>query len=100
MREYGFSLTRILPSKDRIYDSVFIWDNTGQWKPVFSHILCSVKISEDYDAEKNQVKGVRKKKKGLTPKKKDWEEVCRKNVRLTSGMRIIMLRWNFSLAAR
>ena len=36
MREYGFSLTRILPYKDKIYDFVLIREN-----PVFSHILCS-----------------------------------------------------------
>ena len=42
MRKYVFSLTRILPYNDRIYDSVLIRKNTGQWKPVFSHILCSV----------------------------------------------------------
>ena len=38
MREYGFPLTRILPYKNKIED---IRENTGQWKPVFSHILCS-----------------------------------------------------------
>ena len=42
MQEYGFSLTRILPYRDKIYDFVLMWENTGQWKPVFSHILCSV----------------------------------------------------------
>ena len=41
MREYGFSLTRIFLYKDTIYDFVLIRENTGQWKPVFSHILCS-----------------------------------------------------------
>ena len=46
MRECGFSLTRILPYKDRIYDSVLIRENTGQWKPVFSHILCSDIVSQ------------------------------------------------------
>ena len=30
VREYGFSLTRILPDKDRICDSVYIRENTGQ----------------------------------------------------------------------
>ena len=40
MQEYGFSLTRILPYRDRIYNSILILENTGQWKPVFSHILC------------------------------------------------------------
>ena len=41
MREYRFSVTHIFPYKDRIVDSVFIWENAGQLKPVFSHILCS-----------------------------------------------------------
>ena len=45
MREYGFSLTRIHPYKDKIYDSVLIQENTGQWKPVFSHILRSENTS-------------------------------------------------------
>ena len=41
MQEYGFSLDRILPYNDGIYDSIFISENTGQWKPAFSHISCS-----------------------------------------------------------
>ena len=41
MREYEFSLTHILPYKDRIVDFVLIRKNMGQWKPVFSHILCN-----------------------------------------------------------
>ena len=41
MQEYGFSLTRILPYKDRILDSDLKWENTGQWKPEFSHVICS-----------------------------------------------------------
>ena len=41
MREYEFSLTHILPYKDKVVDFVLIRENTGQWKPVFSHILCS-----------------------------------------------------------
>ena len=45
MREYGFSLTRILPYKDKIYDSVLVRENTGQWKAVFSHILRSENTS-------------------------------------------------------
>ena len=44
MREYGFSLTRILPYRDRIIDSVLIWENTGQWKPVFFSILWNVQM--------------------------------------------------------
>ena len=40
MREYGFLLARILPY---IYDTVPIRENTGQWKRVFSHVLCNVK---------------------------------------------------------
>ena len=30
MREFGFSLTRILPYKDRIVDSAYIRENIGQ----------------------------------------------------------------------
>ena len=30
MQEYGFSLTRILPYKERIYDSAIIWENADQ----------------------------------------------------------------------
>ena len=30
-----------LPYKDRIVDSLLIRENTGSWKAVFSHILCS-----------------------------------------------------------
>ena len=41
MWEYGFSLTRILPYNGKIVDSVLTRENTGQRKPVFSHILCS-----------------------------------------------------------
>ena len=41
MRECGFSLISIFPYKDRIYNSVLIRENTGQWKPVFLHILCN-----------------------------------------------------------
>ena len=41
MREYGFSVTCILPYNDTVYDFVLIRENTGHWKPVFLHILCS-----------------------------------------------------------
>ena len=41
MREYGFSLIHVLPYKGRIVDSVLMLENTDQWKPVFSHVLCS-----------------------------------------------------------
>ena len=44
MREYGFSLTRILPYKDKAYDFVLIQENRGKWKPLFSHIWFSVSI--------------------------------------------------------
>ena len=40
MQEYGFSVARILPNKDKIVDCVVIRENTGHWKPVFSHISC------------------------------------------------------------
>ena len=39
MREYGFSVTRILPYKDKLVDFVLIRENTGHLKPAFSHIL-------------------------------------------------------------
>ena len=39
MAEFGFSLTRIFPYKDRILDSVFLREYTGQRKPVFWYIL-------------------------------------------------------------
>ena len=42
LREYGLSQTRIPPYKDRIYNSVLMQENKGQWKTVFLHILCSV----------------------------------------------------------
>ena len=38
MRRYGFSLTVFSSIRK---DFVLIRENTGQWKPVFSHILCS-----------------------------------------------------------
>ena len=40
---FKFSLTCILPYKDRIVDSALLRKNNGQWKSVFSHILCSGK---------------------------------------------------------
>ena len=43
MQEYGFSVTRILPYKDKNVDVVLIRENTGHWKPVFSHSLCSAR---------------------------------------------------------
>ena len=39
MREYGFSLTRILPYKDRIYESVLIRENTGQYSRIFYAVI-------------------------------------------------------------
>ena len=45
MQEYGFLLTGILLYKARNVESVLIPDNTGQWKPVFSHILGNNLIS-------------------------------------------------------
>ena len=59
MREYGFSLTRILPYKDRIYDFILRRENTGQWKPVISHILCSVFLVQTQRCIQNPVKHLR-----------------------------------------
>ena len=44
MSGYGLPLTLIFPNKNRIEDSVLIWENTGQRKLVFCHILHSVTI--------------------------------------------------------
>ena len=43
MSEYGISPTHIFLYKDRIVDFVIILGNTVQRKPVFSHILQSVR---------------------------------------------------------
>ena len=48
MSEYGFSLTRLFPNKNKIYDSILIRENTDQIKPVLSHIL--VKESKALDS--------------------------------------------------
>ena len=48
MQECGFLRTRILLYKERIVDSVLIRENTGQWKPVFSHVLCSDGLQQIY----------------------------------------------------
>ena len=45
MREYGFSL---------IVDFVLIRENTSQWTPVFSHILCSVNICLSFSLKKEK----------------------------------------------
>ena len=39
--EYEFSLTHFFPYKDKIYQSVFIRENTSQREPAFWHILRS-----------------------------------------------------------
>ena len=41
MSDYGFSLTRIFPYKDGIYDSVLIRENTDNRKPVLWYIFWS-----------------------------------------------------------
>ena len=58
MPEYRFSLTRIFPYKDKIYDYVLIREDTGQRKPVFWNILCSENLtlrntSEQFVSNKN-----------------------------------------------
>ena len=52
MRENGFSLTCILPYKERIGDSVLIPENTGQWKPVFLHLLYSAYLMSTFETHK------------------------------------------------
>ena len=41
MRKSGFSLTRVLPYKDRVYDSVLIRENTVNENP-YSRIFYAV----------------------------------------------------------
>ena len=45
MPEYRFSLTRIFPYKDKIYDYVLIREDTGQRKPVFWNNSCSENLT-------------------------------------------------------
>ena len=41
MSDYGFSLTRIFPYEDGIYDSVLMRENADNRKPVLWYIFCS-----------------------------------------------------------
>ena len=41
MSDYGFSLTHIFLYKDGIYDSVLMWENTDNRKPLLWYIFCS-----------------------------------------------------------
>ena len=47
MPEYGFSLTLVLPYKERIYDSVHVRENTVQRKLVFWHNLRTKDIERE-----------------------------------------------------
>ena len=53
MQEYGFSLTcfPLYKDKDSFSPVVFIRENTDQWKPVFSHILCKFDGQRFYGRE-------------------------------------------------
>ena len=53
MPENEFSLTRIFWYKDRIYESLLIRENTGKRKPVFWHILRSIRINFNNDDHDN-----------------------------------------------
>ena len=44
--------SRIFPDKDTIYNTVFIWENTGQRKPTFRHILHSIYLTNILRASK------------------------------------------------
>ena len=55
MREYRFSLTRILPYNDKIEDFCPCARKYGRWKPVFMHILCSLSVSEKIKAINNKI---------------------------------------------
>ena len=52
MPEYRFSLTRIFPYKDRIYDYVLIQEVTCYRKPVFWNILPSEDLTLRNTSEK------------------------------------------------
>ena len=39
-------MTLILPYNERIYVFFLTLENTGQWEPVFSHILCSPNVQQ------------------------------------------------------
>ena len=54
MPEYGFSLNRIFPYKDRIYDYVLIREDTGQRKPVFWNFLRSENLKLRNTSEKTR----------------------------------------------
>lgn len=56
--------------------------------------ISKYKISKVYEAGQNQVKDVRK-KQVFYSKEERWEEVSRKEVQLTSGIRVIMLLCHF-----
>ena len=45
MPEYGFSLARIFPYKDRIVDFVFMWESAGQKKPRILAYFTAWKVS-------------------------------------------------------
>ena len=105
MREYGLSLTRILAYKDKIYHSVLLRENTGQWKPVFLHILCSAglyisKVSIQrlvfghfwlFSQNNQPVLDWKSKNGGL----KDWKN-CQENISLFSTKRKLAGKMNGS----
>ena len=43
-----FPLPCISPHRNRIVDSVLIWENTVKWKPVSWHILRSIRVNFSY----------------------------------------------------
>ena len=53
MPEHRFSLMRIFPYNDRIYDSVHTRENTGQRKSLIRHILISARKFYISDAKQN-----------------------------------------------
>ena len=47
MPEKRFSLTRVFPYKDKIFDSILIRENMGQRKPMFWYVFRSDSFDDD-----------------------------------------------------
>ena len=58
MPEFGFSLTRVLPYKDKTVHSAVIWENTGQRNP-YSHIFYAFNIVDKQRRIYNLMKHLR-----------------------------------------
>ena len=85
MLEYGFSITRIFPFRDKIYDSVLIGENKGQKNPEYSGIFCAVicrKPSNKCRSCKIIIKKQPLAKKDNNKKKKRKEKIKNRQIKL------------------